>query len=201
MYKETEKTNHQEQEFVAEVKVKKKDESEGLGMEYQGELNLERNETKVVDETELESKAEELKDVESVEGVEFLKDTEIIKATDDEFLNFKLEDIKPLEYETKRIVSYNGEASDVRLINTEKSGKRMVLKSNVVENLDLEGNIQIGFIDNSIIMSKEGLGKVSYHLKESGKTMVVYNSQLIEEITSLLALDFTNKVNFSQNRS
>lgn len=86
-----------------------------------------------------------------------------------------------------------GLGAGIRIINTKKHGKRIVLDLSVIEYLETD-EIDIGFTDKSMILAPKGSGicEKPFKLKLYGKKYVIYNTQLVEEITTFFELDFSN---------
>ncbi len=112
--------------------------------------------------------------------------------TEDDFPDLDVDTIEAIEYQTKSAIGNSGEASAIRLVNTAKSGKRLMLKKEVLEELELEETVEIGLIKDTLVITKEGIADVQYNLRKQGNTYTIYNSQLVEDITKALELDFTN---------
>lgn len=76
-----------------------------------------------------------------------------------------------------------------------ETGKRVTLSKTMLNLLssDLD-SIQIGYTDTALIIG-EYLGKeyTNYTLKTLGKSLAIYNSELVKEIKDIYNLDFTNK--------
>ena len=118
---------------------------------------------------------------------------EEVEEDDDGFPDLDLGLVDAIEHPTKSAVGGNGQASDVTLVNTKKNGRRLVLKENVMEKLQLEETVQIGLINNTLVLGKEGIAKnIVYNLRKQGKTYIVYNTKLIKDITKALGLDFSS---------
>lgn len=154
---------------------------------YKEELTNLETEEKLESQKEVEDMKEENKKDQEVEETEALAE-----ADEDEFPELDLELINSIEHPTRSAIGGTSEASDIRIIFTKKNGKRMVLKENVIELLELEDTIQAGLLGDTLVLAKDSIAsKINYSLKEQGKTFNVYNSKLIEDIVKALELDFS----------
>ncbi len=123
------------------------------------------------------------------------------KETDEieeDFSNLDLKKVNPMEFETKSAVGNNEAASPVRIINTAESGRRIVFKAKVIDQLELEGTVEIGILDDALILTKDGISEVNYSIKKYKNDFTIYNTNLVIEITKSLNLDSTDGYN-SQN--
>lgn len=146
-------------------------------------------------ETEEDISLEDLDDIGFQEETVTKEEVEVLREEgkdDNEFPDIDLEAIRPIEHETKSATENRDVASDIRIINTRKNGKRIILKPSPVEELDLEDTLEVGLIEDTLIITKEGIADVKYNLKKQGNTYVIYNTKLIEDITKALELDFKN---------
>lgn len=142
------------------------------------ELNFEEN---LEENLELESTEDEDEDEDEGEG-----------EGEDEFPELDISAIKAIEHQTRSAVGNNAKASDVRIVNTTKSGKRIMLKPKVLEELGADKTVEFGMLDNTLIITKEGIADIKYDLKKQGNIYTVYNSKLVEDIAKDLELDFRN---------
>ena len=149
-----------------------------------------------------ENPAKDNKDIMTEEEIENLFDFDKKEPTTAEiseelveeencFPDIDLDSIESIEHPTRSAVGHHGEASDIRVINTRKNGKRLVLKETVIDELNLTDKVQLGFMGNTLVMTESGISKVDYYLREQGKTHIIYNSQLVQDITDKLKLDFS----------
>lgn len=124
---------------------------------------------------------------------EELVEEEVDEEDDDGFPDLDFGSITAIEHPTKSAVGGSAEASDFRIINTPKSGKRIVLKPSVVEKLELEDTLEVGLFKNTVVLAKSGISdKIKYNLRKQKNTYVIYNTKLIEDITKALDLEFEN---------
>ena len=124
---------------------------------------------------------------------EELVEEEVEEEDDDGFPDLDFGSITAIEHPTKSAVGGSAEASDFRIINTPKSGKRIVLKPSVVEKLELEDTLEVGLFKNTVVLAKSGISdKIKYNLRKQKNTYVIYNTKLIEDITKALDLEFEN---------
>lgn len=173
----TENNNELTEERVEEVEIEE-------------ELTLDDFETE--EEVSLEDLDDDLDflDETPTEEVEVPKTEE--KEDDDEFPDMNPEAIKPIEHETKSAVGSGARAAAIRLVNTKKAGKKLMIKPQAIEELGVEDALEIGLIDDTLVIAKEGIADVEYTLREQEKMYMVYNSKLVEDITEALSLDFSN---------
>lgn len=106
---------------------------------------------------------------------------------------FDVSKIIPIEHETRSATGFNSTASLVRVINTMKNGKRVVLKEQVLKELGLTQTVQAGLMGDVLVLKKSGISDTGYNLRKQGKEFVIYNSGLVNDITKALDLDFTER--------
>jgi len=87
------------------------------------------------------------------------------------------------------------------LVNSEKNGKRFILSREVHEKLGEPESVQVGYKDNQIIISERIADNyTSYGLKRQGAKQIIYNKELVEQMTDLFELDFSARtcITFSE---
>lgn len=94
--------------------------------------------------------------------------------------------------------NYNGKKGGILTAILSKNGKRLMLSPYLAEVLKLDGTVQIGFEDKSILLGKHLSDKCSdFKLKMVGKKKVLYSANAVETIASRLELDFTQGCSYT----
>lgn len=85
------------------------------------------------------------------------------------------------------------EAGVLSVVNS-KSGKRVSIAKEVIEQIGQPTSIQIGFVDTRMVIGKYlGEAYTSYEMKVQGTKRIIYNKDLVEQITNHYNLDFTSR--------
>ncbi|MCM3116314.1 hypothetical protein M3610_13495 [Neobacillus sp. MER 74] len=86
-------------------------------------------------------------------------------------------------------------AGVITIINSERNGKRIILSKELMEELLEPELVQIAFSSNEIAIGEE-IPNNDHHfnVRKNGAKGVIYSAGLIQEITGLFNLDFSNKV-------
>lgn len=81
------------------------------------------------------------------------------------------------------------------IIHSKKNGKRVSLGREVLENLHHPEYVKVAFTDQAVIvMEGSPDDEQAFVLRSSGKKGVIYSTHLVEEITELFELNFSEKV-------
>lgn len=85
------------------------------------------------------------------------------------------------------------EAGVLSVVNS-KNGKRVSIAKEVMEQIGQPTSIQIGFVDTRMVIG-EYLGEAytSYEVKVQGTKRIIYNKDLVEQITNHYKLDFSSR--------
>lgn len=117
---------------------------------------------------------------------------------EDLFPELDFNKIEAANFKTKSAIGGRGKASEIRIINSKRNGKRITLKNSLIERLGNPKELEFGFLEDTLIIAKgksKKVSDVSYNLrKQSKNTYCIYNTNLVEEITKRLKLDFSNNV-------
>jgi hypothetical protein len=90
------------------------------------------------------------------------------------------------------------EASILTIVNTVKSGKRITFAGEVIDQIGSPSTVQIAFNEEGIAISQElPENETCFALRKSGKKFALYSNQLVEEVTTIFELDFSNKSSIS----
>ncbi|MFD1031859.1 hypothetical protein [Metaplanococcus flavidus] len=78
------------------------------------------------------------------------------------------------------------------------NGKRLALNASIMNALSQPGSIQISYAGHVLALANFiGETNTDYKLKKSGKTGVLYNTQLIHEIVERYELDYENRTSLT----
>lgn len=126
---------------------------------------------------------------ENIVGTVLEEDEEEQKEELEEF-KFSFDEIIP---SISNPVNRIPEAGVMSVVNS-KNGKRVSIAKDVIESIGQPASIQVGFIDTRIVVG-EYLGEAytSYTLKKQGAKHIIYNKDLVEQVTNHYQLDFTNR--------
>ena len=90
----------------------------------------------------------------------------------------------------------NGGVGLITVINSEKNGRRIEIRQEVAENIKVVDEIAVVYDEHSAIIfaptTEDEITK--FKVKKSGSKIVVYCSQLVDEITEFFSLDFSSTV-------
>lgn len=91
-----------------------------------------------------------------------------------------------------------GGPSKLTIVNTAKNGKRLMIADDVLEAVNADTEVQIAINDEGIAIGN-GLPSdiTAFTLRKSGKKGVIYSTELVEELTDLFDLDFSDKSSIS----
>ncbi|KIL45562.1 hypothetical protein KP77_28540 [Jeotgalibacillus alimentarius] len=84
------------------------------------------------------------------------------------------------------------------IVNASKNSKRLMFSSKVSEHLNNPESVQIGFLDTGIIVAEHLTETAeSYVAKQTGKKKIVYNAELVREISEMFDLNFNGGVSLT----
>ena len=120
------------------------------------------------------------------------KPEEVEETSDDD-----LSDFTPIacNVTTKTV----GEETMLSIVNTLKCGHRITIaRSKVLDEIGVEDTVQVAYskMRNAIILGKNLNGQ-DYNLKKMHGKAVIYNRALVETLTDMLGLDFSNRTTVS----
>lgn len=106
-------------------------------------------------------------------------------------LNFRAPKSKPLTKAT-------GIPCKLTIVNTVKNGKRLTIADDVLEAVGATAEVQIAINDEGIAIGNGLPGDITaFALRKSGKKGVIYSTELVEELTDLFDLDFSDRSSIS----
>lgn len=132
--------------------------------------------------------------------MEMIKNTVEIEATNEneviENQSTQQKFTKPKSISNSRkSKSPNGECT---VVNSKKNGKRITLSKNLMEIFNDPEILEIGFTDEGIALSKElPENGTEFTIKKQGNKGVIYSAPLVDEITELFGLDFSDRVSIT----
>jgi hypothetical protein len=86
----------------------------------------------------------------------------------------------------------------ITVVNTKSNGKRITLSGDLIEKIGYSTAIQIAVNDEGIAIGGELPDNDTYFtLRKIGRKGVVYSTELVDEITELFELDFTERSSIS----
>lgn len=129
-------------------------------------------------------------DVETVD-IETTNENEVVET---QYTQHKF--IKP------KSISYSGKFKSPKgncsVVNSKKNGKRVTLSKYLMEIFDDPEILEIGFTDDGIALSKKlPENGAEFTIKKQGNKGVIYSSSLVDEITELFGLDFSDRVSIT----
>lgn len=111
-------------------------------------------------------------------------------------MNFADIDFRPAM--SKQLSRTFGKPSELSIVNTEGHGKRIALSVAIRKNIGSPDEVQIAFNDRGMFLGEYFPGiDNSFTLRKSGNKSVIYSKELVEEVTKLFDLDFTNRTTIS----
>ena len=134
--------------------------------------------TKPMDIFKKMSEEDERKEIQNQETIE-----EIEEVNQEQ--QYNLENFKASKSKQKNVIRSNQGVATI--INTEKSGKRIVFSNNVMEELGNPPKILISCSDNQNFLS----------IKYSKTKGTIYSAGIVNELTEMYQLDFRNKTSIT----
>ena len=84
------------------------------------------------------------------------------------------------------------------VINSKQNGRRVILSKETMDCLKNPTKLEVGFTEDGIVIAEKlPENGVEFSIKKNGNKMVIYSSALVEEITELFNLDFSNRVSIT----
>lgn len=153
--------------------------------------------TKPMDIFKKMSEEDERKEIQNQEIVE-----ETIEETIEEIeevnqeQQYNLENFKASKSKQKNVIRSNQGVATI--INTEKSGKRIVFSNNVMEELGNPPKILISCSDNAIAVGERLPDNQNFlSIKYSKTKGTIYSAGTVNELTEMYQLDFRNKTSIT----
>lgn len=121
---------------------------------------------------------------------------EVVETTESPTKTFDENSFVPSSSQGK--AKRTGKAGVVSIVNSKENGKRITLSKECWEKINKVSNVQVAFSDTQIAISEELPDNEHYfHVRTYGAKGVIYSKDLVEEITELFALDFSDKVSIT----
>ncbi|RXT08850.1 hypothetical protein [Ammoniphilus sp. CFH 90114] len=99
---------------------------------------------------------------------------------------------------SKPLPKLSGQPCKLTIVNTEMHGKRLTIAQDVLEVIGTQDDVQIAIVENGIaIGSNLSVNNTKFFLRKSGRKGVIYSSELVDELTELFELDFSEKTSIS----
>ena len=133
---------------------------------------------------------------EEYENKETIEETveEIEEVTQEQ--QYNLENFKASKSKQKSVIKINQGVATI--INTEKSGKRIVFSNNVMEELGNPPKILISCSDNAIAVGERLPDNLNFlSIKYSKTKGTIYSTGIVNELTEMYQLDFRNKTSIT----
>ena len=100
-----------------------------------------------------------------------------------------------------RLGASKSKNGSISIINSKNNGRRINISKKILGLMDTEDlkiydcdEISVGFLDDGLILSKvKSVGKL-YKVKNGKNAIIIYNSALVQEITSKFNLNFDSVV-------
>lgn len=84
------------------------------------------------------------------------------------------------------------------VVNSKKNGKRITFSKELMEGLGNPDSIELGCTNEGILVGRKlPENGEKFKLRKSGKKSVIYSAALVEEITEVFELDFSNRVSIT----
>lgn len=118
---------------------------------------------------------------------------------DDDLDFIDLSEFMPVKSTSKAKAST--EAGVITIINSKKNGKRIILAKELVQKIKANGAINIVLANDAIVIASAdaAIGN-EFPFKVSGNKVIIYATDLINEITDHYDLDFSNCVSKTFHR-
>ena len=133
---------------------------------------------------------------EEYENKETIEETveEIEEVTQEQ--QYNLENFKASKSKQKSVIKINQGVATI--INTEKSGKRIVFSNNVMEELGNPPKILISCSDNAIAVGERLPDNQNFlSIKYSKTKGTIYSAGIVNELTEMYQLDFSNRTSIT----
>lgn len=84
------------------------------------------------------------------------------------------------------------------VINSKQNGRRVILAKETMDYLKNPTKLEIGFTEDGIVIAEKlPENGVEFPIRKNGNRIVIYSSGLVEEITELFNLDFSDRVSIT----
>jgi hypothetical protein len=88
------------------------------------------------------------------------------------------------------------------IVNSKENGKRMTFPKSLLEELGIEDNVDVSITPNGLAIGNElPKNAETFQLKMSGNKGVIYSASLVQEITEVFELDFSDRVSITFNEA
>ena len=134
--------------------------------------------------------------IEEYENKETIEETieKIEEVTQEQ--QYNLENFKASKSKQKSVIKINQGVATI--INTEKSGKRIVFSNNVMEELGNPPKILISCSDNAIAVGERLPDNQNFlSIKYSKTKGTIYSAGIVNELTEMYQLDFSNRTSIT----
>ncbi|NMM65239.1 amidophosphoribosyltransferase [Clostridium sp. P21] len=92
-----------------------------------------------------------------------------------------------------------GEAGVISIIKA-KTGNRIIFSKELLEELNNLEKVQVAFTEDSIIIGEKlPNNQSSFNIKRSGSKGIIYSTELVNEVSELFELDFSDKTSITFN--
>lgn len=96
---------------------------------------------------------------------------------------------------TERCKTRGNSKGSLTMICSNKNGKRLIISEELAQILELDGSVQIGFVEDNLVLGKHLPGDGNgFLLKRQGKKPVIYSAELVHAIAEKQQIDFANTV-------
>lgn len=172
------------------------------GIEMKVENKAEIIEKEVFEGTvEQDEDISELFDDEQDEAQNGVKDEAQDKSQDEEESDDDDDDISILSFkktESKHLERIIGEVGILTIVNSKKNGRRLSFAAEVIKTLQVKEYVQIALVGKGIAVLPPGeLELEQFKLKKEGSKYIIYSSSLVQEITKVYKLDYSNRTSIT----
>lgn len=112
-------------------------------------------------------------------------------------INAKLPDLNDFIPSTCTDTTRTVGAGGMSVINS-SNGKRVTLNAAILNELSHQDSIQFAYTDDFVAISNYlGASNTNYSLSKNGKSGVIYNTALVNEIVNRFNLDYSNRTSIT----
>ena len=152
-----------------------------------------KNKNEIIGEEVLEKEVEQDEDISELFDDE-QDDEEKAEENDDNDISIS----RFKKTESKHLERSIGEAGVLTIVNSKKNGKRLSFAAEVIKELQVEEDVQIAFVGEGIaILPPSELELEQFKLKKDGSKYIIYSSPLVQEITKVYNLDYSNRTSIT----
>jgi len=187
-----------EMELVTEQEKMEVEET-GEEILYENDLDIDlHDDIELIDFDSLEANQDKEADSSNETGRD-KKDETNGKTTEDqeelEEITFDPSNVVP---SVAKLVNRIPEAGVLSVVNSEKNGKRVSISSEVMNRLKNPETLQVGFLEGNLVIGRSlGDSYTSYTLKKQGAKQIIYSKELVEQMTDLCELDFSERTSIT----